>query len=68
MKDQTRTIDEFQRNSNEVVRASLSTYKDRRYLDLRLFFKGDGGAWIPSKKGVTIPDSFEVPAGDCEAI
>jgi len=55
MANQAHVIDEIQKNANETIRVCLSTYKDRRYLDLRLFFKGDGGAWIPSKKGLTIP-------------
>ena len=44
----------FQKNARECVRASLSSYRGETYLDLRVFFEGDSGRWLPTKKGLTL--------------
>ncbi len=37
------------------VRVATDTYKDRKVVDIRVWFRPDGGSeYIPSKKGVTI--------------
>jgi hypothetical protein len=47
-------IHRFEKNSLEEVRVSLTTYKGREYIDLRVFFQGDDGEMHPGKKGLTI--------------
>ena len=48
------TIAEFEKNSSEVVRISLSEFKGHSYVDIRIFYEDDEGEWRPTKKGVTV--------------
>jgi len=41
MTDEKLLIDEFRKNSNEVIRVSLSWFKGKRYLDARVFLKDE---------------------------
>ena len=41
--------------AGEEVRAAVSTFKGRPYVDLRVYWTDDAGQKHPSKKGVTIP-------------
>jgi len=52
---EAQVISQFAKNDTEQVRLSTRTYKDRLYLDLRLFFCPKGAEWFPSKKGITLP-------------
>ena len=51
----------IQKNDTEQIRVAIREYKDRYYLDLRLFFipnyNEDHGVmeYVPSKKGLTVP-------------
>ncbi|MBI4395421.1 MAG: transcriptional coactivator p15/PC4 family protein [Candidatus Omnitrophica bacterium] len=46
---------EFFRNKDESIQISLSEYKQRKYIDLRIFFKPKGeDGFVASKKGITI--------------
>ena len=54
-----RLIHRFQKNPEEEVRLSLREYKDRHYLDLRLWFQpSNGGDYRPTKKGLTLSVEF----------
>lgn len=45
----------FQKNSEEEVRFTLTSYKERCYLDLRLWFLPTGGGeYRPTRKGITL--------------
>lgn len=44
----------FKRNENEEVRVSIGEYKDKTYVDCRIFFETKTGDWSPTKKGITI--------------
>ena len=48
------------RNATEQVQISINSYKDKKYLDLRIYYTtDDGGTWLPTKKGVTVsPDNL----------
>ena len=47
---------EFNRNSDETIYFTLHEYKQRKYLDLRVFFKPkDGDEMRPTRKGLTLP-------------
>ena len=37
------------------IRVSISKYRGRRFGDLRLFVPDEQGAWIPTRKGITVP-------------
>ncbi len=62
MPDDRKVLHEFKRNAEETLRVSLSTFKGRTYVDIRLFYEDDGGELQPTKKGVTVTpelwDSF----------
>lgn len=44
----------FPKNPLEEVRASLTVFKGKDYVDLRIYYKGDDGEYRPSKKGLTL--------------
>ncbi len=44
----------FPKNEEEEVRFSIREYKDRRYLDLRIWFRTKEGEYRPTKKGLTL--------------
>ena len=48
------------RNATEQLQISINSYKDKKYLDLRIYYTTDDGAnWLPTKKGVTVsPDNL----------
>jgi hypothetical protein len=57
MSDASKTVHVFQKNALEEVRASISHYKGKQYMDLRVYYKADDGEYKPSKKGITlVPD------------
>ena len=49
-----RLIAEFDKNSAEKVRVTLQEWKCQTYLDIRVFYSDDKGAWLPTKKGITL--------------
>ena len=53
MEDQT--IYQFPRNENEAICFRIHEYKNRKYVDLRIFFKSkQGDEMFPTKKGITV--------------
>jgi len=44
----------FPKNPLEEVRASITVFKGKQYVDLRIYYKGDDGEFRPSKKGLTL--------------
>jgi hypothetical protein len=48
------TLHSFSKNSLEEVRASLTEYKGKQYIDLRVFYKADDEEFRPTKKGLTL--------------
>lgn len=53
------TID---RTDTEQLQISVSEYKGRSYLNMRIYYTTDEGAtWLPTKKGVTFsPDQLDL--------
>lgn len=47
-------VHSFPKNPLEEIRASLTVYKGKDYVDLRVYYKGDDGEFHPSKKGLTL--------------
>lgn len=45
----------IEKNEGNAVRIELKEFKGKVYLDIRQFFMGESGDWIPTKKGVTVP-------------
>jgi hypothetical protein len=53
----TQTLHSFPKNALEEVRASLTEFKGKQYIDLRVFYKADDDEFRPTKKGLTLaPD------------
>lgn len=53
--EKVRVVHTFRKNPEEEVRLTLREYKDRQYLDLRLWFQASGGGeYYPTKKGLTL--------------
>lgn len=54
MEDQV--LYKFARNQDETVYFSLREYKERTYIDLRVFYRPkDNDEMRPTKKGITLP-------------
>jgi len=50
---------EFQRNKGEKVCVSIGEYREKRYIDLRVFFSDPGsGELKPTKKGITLESTL----------
>ncbi len=60
MAEETKLLAVVPRNATEQLQISINSYKEKRYLDLRIFYTtDDGGTWLPTKKGVTVsPDNL----------
>lgn len=54
MSDNAQLIHSFPKNPLEEIRISLTEFKKKQYLDLRVYYKGDDGEFHPSKKGLTV--------------
>ena len=59
----------IQRTDTEQLQISVSEYKGRSYLNMRIFYTTDDGAtWLPTKKGVTFtPDQIDILTEAIEA-
>lgn len=51
----------IKRGQREELRLSLSTFKGRPFLSLRLWLQPESGEWIPTRKGCSVR-LHEVPA------
>ena len=62
MADESKMLATIQRSETEQLQISLSTYKGKKYLNMRIFYTTDDGAtWLPTKKGVTFaPDQLDL--------
>ena len=60
MAEDAKILATIPRNAPEQLQISINSYKDKRYLDLRIYYTtDDGGTWLPTKKGVTVsPDNL----------
>lgn len=46
----------IQRTESEQIQIKIKEYKDKKYLDIRLWFKSpDRNEYLPTKKGVALP-------------
>ena len=52
----------IERSDTEQLQISISEYKGRSYLNMRIFYTTDDGAtWLPTKKGVTFtPEQLDL--------
>ena len=55
MADEAKILATIPRNATEQLQISINSYKEKKYLDLRIYYTTDDGAnWLPTKKGVTV--------------
>ena len=47
-------IAQFEKNATEVVRVSLTEYRGRKLVDVRVHYTDDEGQYRPTKKGVSL--------------
>ena len=47
-------IAQFEKNATEVVRVSLTEYRGRKLVDVRVHYADDEGQYRPTKKGVSL--------------
>jgi len=61
MAEDAKILATIPRNATEQLQISVNSYKEKKYLDLRIYYTTDEGAsWLPTKKGVTVaPDNLE---------
>lgn len=59
----------IERSDTEQLQISVSEYKGRSYLNMRIFYTTDDGAtWLPTKKGVTFtPEQLDLLTEAIEA-
>ena len=52
----------IERTETEQLQISISEYKGKSYLNMRIFYTTDGGSsWLPTKKGVTFtPEQLDL--------
>ncbi len=52
----------IERSDTEQLQISISEYKGKSYLNMRIFYTTDSGStWLPTKKGVTFtPDQLDL--------
>lgn len=53
--DEERVIAEFERGPGQKIVLRRTVFRGKAYLDLRQFFQGKDGQWLPTKKGVAFP-------------
>ena len=57
MADEKELVHSFDKSSTEQIQVSLSTFKGKTYVDLRIYYKASDGDYRPTKKGITFsPD------------
>lgn len=44
----------FDRSDTDRLAVSFREYEGHHFIDLRLQYKNQDGAWLPSKKGITV--------------
>jgi hypothetical protein len=47
-------IAQFEKNATEVIRVSLTEYRGRKLVDVRVYYSDDEGQYRPTKKGVSL--------------
>ena len=59
----------IERSDTEQLQISVSEYKGKSYLNMRIYYTTDeGNTWLPTKKGVTFsPDQLDLLTEAIEA-
>jgi len=54
MAKEPKIVHSFPKNPLEEVRSSVTYFKGKQYVDIRIYYKGDDEEYHPSKKGLTL--------------
>jgi len=54
MAKEPQIVHSFPKNPLEEVRSSVTFFKGKQYVDIRIYYKGEDGEYHPSKKGLTL--------------
>jgi hypothetical protein len=44
----------FKKGQDEEVQVSIGEFKNRKYVDFRIYFPGEDGTKFPTKRGLTL--------------
>ncbi|WKZ17750.1 MAG: transcriptional coactivator p15/PC4 family protein [Candidatus Jettenia sp. CY-1] len=58
MQDNGKVLGEIVKSETEKIVIAEKEYKGRKYIDMRIYFQGDSGDYMPTKKGVTFSPKF----------
>jgi hypothetical protein len=47
-------VAQFEKNSKEEVRVSIDEFHGRKLINLRVFYRSEGGQWLPGKQGIAL--------------
>ena len=47
-------VAQFEKNATEVVRISLTEFRGRQLVDVRVYYTDDEGAYRPTRKGISL--------------
>jgi Transcriptional Coactivator p15 (PC4) len=54
MTEDTLLVAQFEKNSKEEVRVSIDDFHGRKLINLRVYYRADGGQWLPGKQGIAL--------------
>jgi hypothetical protein len=52
--ESSQLIAKFEKNSKEEVRVSVDDFRGRKIMNLRVFYRAEGGQWLPGKQGIAL--------------
>ena len=52
--DKEKVVSQFEKNSREVVQASVKTWNDHELFDIRVYYRDDTGQLKPTQKGLCL--------------
>lgn len=47
-------IAEINKSKTEKIIISVQNYHNRRYIDIRVYFKAEDGSWLPTRRGIKV--------------
>ncbi|GAN33721.1 MAG: transcriptional coactivator p15 [Candidatus Brocadia sp. AMX2] len=51
-------LGEIVKSETDKIVIGLKEYRGHKYVDMRTFFQGDDGNYLPTKKGITFSPKF----------
>ena len=54
MDDSSQIIAQFEKNAKEEVRVSIDDFRGRKIINIRVYYRSDGGQWLPGKQGLAL--------------